>query len=106
MSDAVERHLDKAFASLDDVPIRELQATADAIGRRSPLHDFADIFQNVADARQGGWDSTLPRFHLGQAVSRADEGLVEQTSEAEAPFWGHVRDAIEDRRAKPFATGL
>jgi hypothetical protein len=24
MSDAVEKHLDKAFASLDDVPVREL----------------------------------------------------------------------------------
>jgi hypothetical protein len=35
MSDAIDKHLDKAFASLDDVPIRELQATADAIDRRT-----------------------------------------------------------------------
>ena len=97
MSDAVDKHLDKAFASLDDVPIRELQATADAIGRRSPLHDFAGIFQNVADARQGGWDSTLPRFHLGEAVSRGDEDLIERIATAEAPFWGHVRDALAER---------
>jgi hypothetical protein len=95
MSDAVERHLDKAFASLDDVPIRELQATADAIGRRSPSHDFAGIFRDVADARQGGWDSTLPRFHLGQAVSRADERFVERIAQAEAPFWGHVREGLD-----------
>jgi hypothetical protein len=81
MSDAVERHLDKAFASLDDVPIRELQATADAIGRRSPLRDFADIFQNVADARQEGWDSTLPplppragRLPRRRGARRADLG--------------------------------
>jgi hypothetical protein len=97
LSDAVDEHLDKALASLDDVPMRELQATADAIGRRSPLHDFAGIFQNVADARQGGWDSTLPRFHLGQAVSRADEKLTEQITDAPAPFWRHVRDALAER---------
>ena len=97
MSDAVERRLDKAFASLDDVPIRELQATADAIGRRSPLRDFAGIFRDVADARQGGWNSALPRFHLGQAVSRVDEELLERLEGAEAPFWAHVRDALAER---------
>ena len=93
MSDAVDEHLDKAFASLDDVPVRELEATADALERRRD-GDFASIFRNVADARQGGWDSTLPRFHLGQAVSRADEGFVERIAQAEASFWGHVREAL------------
>jgi hypothetical protein len=97
MSDPADEHLDKAFASLDDLTVRELEATADAIGRRSPLHDFAGIFQNVADARQGGWDSTLPRFHLGQAPSRANEELFERIAEAEAPFWRHVRDALAER---------
>jgi hypothetical protein len=96
MSD-LDEHLDKAFASLDDVPIRELQATADAIGRRSPLHDFAGIFRDVADARQGGWDSSLARFHLGQAVARADDRLIERIEDAEAPFWAHVREAVEAR---------
>jgi len=28
MSDAVDKHLDEAFASLDNVPVRELHATA------------------------------------------------------------------------------
>jgi hypothetical protein len=98
VSDAVDEHLDKAFASLDDVPIRELQATADAIGRRSPLHDFAGIFQNVADAREGGWDASLARFHLAESVRRADEQLIKQIAEAEAPFWGHVRNALRAHR--------
>jgi len=97
MSD-VDKHLDKAFASLDDVPVRELVATSEALERRKDsLRDFASIFRNVADARQGGWDSSLPRFHLGQAVSCADKGFVEQISEAEAPFRRHVRDALAER---------
>jgi hypothetical protein len=28
----VDKHLDKAFASLDDLTVRELEATAEAIG--------------------------------------------------------------------------
>jgi hypothetical protein len=98
MSDAVERHLDDAFASLDDVPVRELVATSEALERRKDgLRDFASIFRDVADAREGGWDSNLPRYHLEQAVSRAGEGFVEQISAAEAPFWAHVRDALAER---------
>jgi hypothetical protein len=72
-------------------------ATSDAIGRRSPLRDFANIFRNVADARQGGWDSDLPRFHLGQAVERGGDELAGQIADAEAPFWAHVRDALAER---------
>jgi hypothetical protein len=73
MSDGVDEHLDKAFASLDDVPVCELHATSEALERRKDrLGDFAGIFRNVADARQGGWDSNLPRFHVEQAVRRAD----------------------------------
>jgi hypothetical protein len=98
MNDAVDELLDKAFASLDDVPVRELVATSEALERRKDgLRDFASIFKNVADARQGGWDSNLPRYHLQQAVSRADEAFVEQIAEAEAPFWAHVRDALAER---------
>ena len=94
MSDALDEHLDKAFASLDDVPVRELEATAEALERRKDcLGDFASIFRNVADARQGGWDSNLPRYHLEQNVRRADEKLAEQIADALAPFWRHVRDA-------------
>jgi hypothetical protein len=62
--------------------------------RKDRLGDFSSIFPNVADAREGGWSTSLPRFHLGEAVSRADEGFVEQISEAEAPFWRHVRAAV------------
>jgi len=31
MSNAVDEHLNKAFASLDDVPARELMATSEAL---------------------------------------------------------------------------
>ena len=96
MHDPVDEHLDKAIASLGDVPVRELEATAEAIGsRRHPLSDFAGIFRGVAYAREGGWDNSLPRFHLGQAVGGADEEFEARIENAEAPFWTHVRDAIE-----------
>jgi len=95
LSDRVDKHLDKVFASLDNVPVRELVATSQALERRKDSsRDFAGIFRNVADARDGGWSTSLARFHLGDAVSRANEGFVEQISEAEAPFWAHVRDAL------------
>jgi hypothetical protein len=98
MSDAVDKHLDKAFASLDDLTARELEATADAIRVRGPLHDFAGIFRGVADAREGGWDSSLPRFHLGQAVERGGDEFAAQIADASAPFWRHVRNALRAHR--------
>jgi hypothetical protein len=68
----VDEHLDAAFASLDDLTVRELEATAEAIGsRRHPLHVFASIFRGVAHAREGGWSAEIPRFHLRENVSRA-----------------------------------
>jgi hypothetical protein len=95
VSDTVDKHLAKAFAALADVSVRELEATADALERRrDSLRDFASIFRNVADARQGGWSPSLARFHLGEAVSRGGDELAEQTAGAEAPFWRHVRDAL------------
>lgn len=96
MSAAVERHLDKAFAALDDVSVRELEATAAVLMRRKDcLGDFYSVFSGVAAARLGGW---LARFHLGQAVSsRQAEDLVEWIAEAPAPFWAHVRDALAER---------
>ena len=94
MSD-VDKHLDKAFASLDDIPARELQATAKALeGRRDGLGKFASIFRNVADARGQSWSTDIPRFHLREYVSGADEELAAQIADAPAPFWGHVRDAL------------
>jgi hypothetical protein len=57
----------RRFTALDDLTAHELEATAGALERRKDgLRDFASIFRNVADARQGGWDSDLPHFHLGQ----------------------------------------
>jgi hypothetical protein len=95
MSAAADRHLDKAFASLDEVPVRELHATAEALERRKDrLGDFSSIFRNVADAREGGWSASLARFHLRENVSRADEKLAAQIADAPAPFWCHVREAL------------
>ncbi len=95
MSDAIDRHLAEALASLEAVPVRELEETAEALEhRRDGLRDFAGIFRNVAHAREGGWDTKLPRFHLGQAVSRDDEEFIEQIEDALARFWQHVREAL------------
>lgn len=91
----VDEHLDRAFASLDEVPVRELEAVSEALShRRHPLHDFASVFRDVAGAREGGWSANLPRYHVREAVDRADENLLGRLAEAEAPFWGHVRNAI------------
>ena len=74
MSDPVDEHLDKAFASLEDFTVRELMATSEALERRrDSLRDFASIFRQVADARGESWGTDLPRFHLGECVSRADD---------------------------------
>jgi hypothetical protein len=101
VSGGVDEHLDKAFAALDDVPARELVATSEALERRKDgLRDFASIFRSVADARGGGWGTDIPRFHLGLAVSGADEKLVEQIADAPALFWRHVREAMEARKAE------
>ena len=95
MSDPVDEHLDAAIASLGDLPARELEATAEALAsRRHPLHEFSSIFRQVAAARGESWGTDLPRFHLGQALSRADEKFAAQIAEAPAPFWRHVRDAL------------
>jgi DNA topoisomerase IB len=97
MSDPVDKHLDKALASLDDVPARELHATSDAIGRRSPLRDFASVFRDVAYARENDSTPRLADFHLRQAVERGGEELSGRIAGAEAPFWRHVRDALAER---------
>ena len=98
MSDAVDKHLDEAIAALDDIPVSELEATADAIGsRRHSLFEFASIFRNVADARGESWGTDIPRFHLRENVSRADEELIARIADAAAPFWRHVREALAER---------
>ena len=95
---ARDKHLDKAIASLDDVPLRELEATAEAIGsRRHPLFAFAGIFRGVAYAREGGWSDSLPRFHLGGALGGADDEFEARIENATAPFWRHVREALAER---------
>jgi hypothetical protein len=95
MSDTVERHIAEAFASLADVSVRELEATAEALtSRRHPLHDFAGVFREVAWSRENDSEPRIARFHVREYVDRADEDLLERIAEAEAPFWCHVRDAV------------
>ena len=63
MSSAFDRHIDECFAALDDVSIRQLEATAAALERRKDcLRSFAHVFSLVAGAREGGWDSSLDRW--------------------------------------------
>ena len=98
MSDPVDEHLDKAIASLGDLTVRELHATAEALARRrDPLHAFSSVFRDVANARGESWSTDIPRFHLRENVSRADEELAAQIADAPAPFWRHVRDALAER---------
>jgi hypothetical protein len=94
VSKAVDRHIDKAFASLDDLSMRELEATADALPRRHSLYAFANVFRSVAHAREGGWNTNIPRYHVSEFVSRADDEVLALLEQAQAPFWGHVRKAI------------
>ena len=51
---------------------------SEALGRlrrTDPLCDFSSVFRQVAHAREGGWGMDIPRFHLREYVSRADEEL-------------------------------
>jgi hypothetical protein len=48
-------------------------------------------------AREGGWGTDIPRFHLRENVSRADGEFAAQIAAAPAPFWRHVRDALAER---------
>jgi hypothetical protein len=71
MSDAVDEHVAKALAALDDVSVRQLHATAEALERRRDrLGAFAGVFRGVAYAREDyaredDFDPHLARFHLG-----------------------------------------
>jgi DNA-binding transcriptional regulator YbjK len=95
MSDVVDEHIAKAFASLADVSARELQATAEALtSRRHPLHDFAGVFREVAWSRENDSEPRIARFHVREYAERADEDLLRRIAEAEARFWGHARDAV------------
>jgi hypothetical protein len=63
----VHEHIAKAFASLADVSVRELEATAEALtSRRHPLHDFAGVFREVAWSRESSSDPSLARSHVRQ----------------------------------------
>jgi hypothetical protein len=95
VSETVDEHLGRAFASLADVSLRELEATAELLGRRrGVMYGFASVFRGVAYARKDGSDPFLADFHLHQAVEHGGDELAEQIAGAEAPFWGHVRDAV------------
>jgi hypothetical protein len=104
MSDTVDRHIAKAFASLADLSMRELEATAEALtSRRHPLHDFAGVFREVAWSRENNSEPSIARYHVREYVDRADENFLERIAGAEAPFWAHVRDAVLARQEERVA---
>jgi hypothetical protein len=101
MSDVLERHLDNAFAALNAVSVRELEATAELLERRRDgLRKYASIFREVAWRRQDGSEPTLARFHLRQNITNSRDDVSEQIADALAPFWTAVREAVEARRAE------
>jgi hypothetical protein len=99
MSD-LDEHLDEAFASLDDLTVRELHATSEALERRKDgLGDFASIFRNVRRRPRGRLGHGSSRYHLEQSVRRAAEKLTEQIANAAAAFWRHVREVARAKQA-------
>jgi hypothetical protein len=70
MSDLVDEHLDRAFASLDEVPVRELVATSEALERRKDgLRNFVSIFRQVAQAREEAGARIFPASTYGRNLS-------------------------------------
>ena len=98
MSDAVDKNVAKALDSLADVSARQLHATAEALERRRDgLREFSAVFRDVAYSREDGSAPKLADFHLRQAVEHGGDELSNQIAGAEAPFWGHVRDALAEQ---------
>jgi hypothetical protein len=95
VSDSGDEHVAKALASLADVSARQLDATAEALGRRRDcLGGFSSVFRDVAYSRKDGSDPHLAAFHLRQAVERGGDDLAGRIKDAEAPFWRYVREAL------------
>lgn len=92
----MDRHVEMALAALDDVSLRELEAVAEKLTRRRDgLREFGIVLGDVASGRRGAFGGKNSKFHLETAIARVDEGLAEKIEAAEAPFWGHVHDAVE-----------
>jgi len=94
----LETHIDKALAELESLSDRELEATAEKLSRRRDgLRPFGFVFSGALGERKGqSWKSS--RADLETAIARADDRLLEQIEDAEAPFWRHVRDALAERQ--------
>ena len=87
---------------------RPHSTTAAAAPRRSyARHRFGAVLRGAHRTRassvtspthaRGGWSTDLPRFHLRENISRADEELTARIADAPAPFWRHVREALAER---------
>ena len=99
ISDPVDEHLDKALASLNDLTVRELEATSDALERRKDgLGKFASTFPQVAHAREGGWGRIFPTSPVG-SVSPVPTRSSPRRSQMLRPFWTHVQDAPAERHS-------
>ena len=59
-------------------------------------HERAAGVEDVTDeSPQGGWSTDIPRFHLRENISRANEELAARIADASAAFWRHVREALD-----------
>ena len=94
MSTAYNKHVEQALATLEDLSARELEATAaKLVNGRDGWREFGPFFSALADECRGqrAWCAgELP-------LSSVDDRLLERIKDAEAPFWRHVRAAIEER---------
>ena len=72
----------------------------------APAVRLRQHFPWVAPAREGGWDDSLPRFHLREAVSRADEQFAEQIAGAPRLFGGTCVRRCGQRRAEGIVPSL
>jgi hypothetical protein len=98
LSKALEKHVERALAALEEISIRELEATADALRlpRGGPQLEFASVFRAAAENREGAtW--ARPTSDLEAAITKADDQLAEIIEDAPHPFWQAVRKAVEAR---------
>jgi hypothetical protein len=92
----LEELLDAALAALDEVSVRELEATGEVLcRRRDGMRVFGQVFVDRADEREGGFGQS--RYHLAGAVADIDVRTAARIENATAPFWAHVRDALAER---------
>jgi hypothetical protein len=95
LSKTFQKHVERALVALEELSIRELEATADTLRRpRHGLQSFGRVFSAVASKRDGAtW--TSPASDLRAAIVGVDDLTKEIIADAPHPFWQAVRKAVE-----------